>query len=55
LFNEHKAVEASSRRRLKAYREAYLEFKCESPSVTLDDSFNTSIFNHHEVGPSGKA
>ncbi len=48
LFNEHKADGASSKRRLKAYRD-------ESPSVTLEDSFNISNFNQYEIGPSGEA
>jgi hypothetical protein len=55
LFNEHKADEATSRRRLKAHREAYLKFKYESPSTTLEDNFNTSNFNQYEIGPSGEA
>lgn len=48
LFNEHKADGASSRRRLKAYMD-------ESPSITLEDSFNISNFNQYEIGPSGEA
>jgi hypothetical protein len=45
LFDEQKADGASSRRRLKAYRD-------ESPFVTLEDSFNISDFNQYETGPS---
>jgi hypothetical protein len=37
-FDEHKVDGASSKRRLKAYRD-------ESPSLTLEDSFNISNFN----------
>jgi hypothetical protein len=47
LFDEHKADGASSKRRLKAYRD-------KSPSVTLEDSFNISYFNQYEIGPSGE-
>jgi hypothetical protein len=45
LFDEHKADDANSRIRLKTYMEAYQEFKYESPSVILEDNFNTSNFN----------
>jgi hypothetical protein len=45
LFDEHKADDANSRRRLKTYMEAYQEFKYESLSVILEDNFNTSYFN----------
>jgi hypothetical protein len=41
LFDEHKANEASSSRRLKAYKEAYPKFKYDSPFATLEYSFNT--------------
>ncbi len=44
LFDGQKANETNSKRRLKAYREAYLEFKYESPSITLEDNFNTLGF-----------
>ncbi len=47
MFNEHKADGASSRRRLKAYRD-------ESPFVTLEDSFNISDFNQYETSPIGE-
>jgi hypothetical protein len=55
LFNEHKVDEASYRRKLKAYWEAYPEFRYDSPSTTLEDNFNTSDFNQYEAGSSGKA
>jgi hypothetical protein len=55
LFNEHKAYEVSSKRRLKSHWEAYLKFKYESPSTTLEDNFNTSNFNQYEIGPNGQA
>jgi hypothetical protein len=45
LFDEHKANEANYRRKLKAYREAYLEFRYDSLSTTLEGNFNTSDFN----------
>jgi hypothetical protein len=35
----------NSKTRLKAYRETYLEFKHESPFLTLEDNFNISNFN----------
>jgi len=54
LFDKHKENEANSRRRLKTYKETYLEFKYDSPSTTLEDSFNISNFNYNEVGPSGE-
>jgi hypothetical protein len=44
LFDEHKVDEANLRRRLKTYREANPEFKYESTYVTLEDNFNTSLF-----------
>lgn len=44
LFDEHKVDEANPKRRLKTYREANPEFKYESTYVTLEDNFNTSIF-----------
>jgi hypothetical protein len=50
LFDEHKEDETNSKRRLKAYMEAYQEFKYKSPFVTLEDNFNTSNFNQDEVG-----
>ncbi len=48
LFDEHKADGASSKRRLKVYRD-------ESPFVTLEDNFNISDFNQYETSPSGEA
>ncbi len=33
----------------------YPKFKHESPSVTLEDNFNTLDFNQYESSPSGKA
>jgi hypothetical protein len=43
-------MKASSKRRFKAYMEAYQKLKYESPFVTLEDNFNTSYFNQDEVG-----
>ncbi len=51
LFDEHKADEASSKRRLEAYKEKYPKFKYISPFVTPEDNFNTSNFNQDEVSP----
>jgi hypothetical protein len=45
LFDEHKVDETSYRRRLKAYMEAYPEFKYDSPFVIFEDNFNISNFN----------
>jgi len=55
LFDQHKVDEASSKRRLKAYMEAYIEFKYDSPSTTHEDNFNASYFNQYETSPSGEA
>jgi hypothetical protein len=49
LFDEHKAYEASSIRRLKAYMEAYPKFKYESPFAILKDNFNTLDSNKYET------
>jgi hypothetical protein len=49
LFDDHKAYEASSRRKLKAYMEAYPEFKYESPFATPKDNFNILDFNQYEA------
>jgi hypothetical protein len=51
LFDEHKADEASSKRRLKTYKETYPKFKYVSRFVTPEDNFNTSNFNQYEVSP----
>jgi hypothetical protein len=45
LFDEHKANEASYKRRLKAYKEAYSKFKYDSVFVTFENSFNILDFN----------
>jgi hypothetical protein len=55
LFDENKVDEVNYRRRFKAYRETYLEFKFDSPFVAFEDNFNTSNFNQYEAGPNGKA
>ncbi len=55
LFDEHKANEASYKRRFKAYKEAYPKFKYDSSSTTPKNSFNTSNFNQYEASPSGEA
>jgi hypothetical protein len=55
FFDEHKANEASYKRRLKAYKEAYPKFKYDSSSTTPKDNFNISNFNQYETGPIGEA
>jgi hypothetical protein len=42
------------KRKLKAYHEAYPEFRYDSPSTTLEDNFSTSDFNQYEASPSGE-
>lgn len=54
LFDDNKVYEVSYIRRLKAYRETYLEFKYDSPFAAFEDNFNTSDFNH-EASPNGEA
>ncbi len=53
-FDEHKAYE-TYKKKLKAYREAYIEFRYNSPFETHQDNFNISDFNWYEIGLSGKA
>jgi hypothetical protein len=55
MFDEHKENEADYKRKLKAYKETYLEFRYDSPSTTLEDNFSTSNFNQYEASPSGEA
>jgi hypothetical protein len=39
MLDEHNADEASYKKKLKAYNEAYIEFVYAYPFVTLGDSF----------------
>jgi len=49
LFDGQKANETNSKKRLKAYREAYIELKCESPFITLEDNSGLISFEISQI------